>query len=102
MRSNHDIRAPITRMLGERSPMLLEHIYLFDRSTIVRLLANSGLEVVECRSLNNSYTLDYALKMLPLPAFLKRPMGAVSSAPGFSSLSLRVPGGNIVTVGRRR
>jgi SAM-dependent methyltransferase len=100
---NHDIRAPITQLLGERSPMYdVEHIYLFDRSTITRLLSNAGFDVMESRSLTNSYTLDYALKMFPFPTFFKTMLGAVLSAAGMSSLSLRVPGGNIVTIGRRR
>jgi SAM-dependent methyltransferase len=99
---NHDIRSAMTRFLGERSPMYdVEHIFLFDRSTISRLLASNGFEVVECRSLYNSYTFDYALKMFPLPRFLKGPVGALLGATGLGSMSVRVPAGNIVTVARR-
>jgi SAM-dependent methyltransferase len=99
---NHDIRAPITRLLGERSPMYdIEHIYLFDRSTIQILFANCGFDVVDCRSLLNSYTLGYALKMFPLPSAVKRAIAPLFKVRGLASMKLRVPGGNMVTVGRK-
>ena len=99
---NHDIRAPITRLLGERSPMYdIEHIYLFDQSTIQRLFRNAGFSVLACRSLYNSYTLDYALKMFPLPSPLKTAAARRLSALGLADLSIRVPGGNMVTVGHK-
>jgi SAM-dependent methyltransferase len=99
---NHDIRAAITRLLGEKSPMYdVEHIFLFDRTTMTRLLANAGFSVVACRTLYNSYTMDYAIKMFPLPTALKRGVGRMISALGMASISFRVPGGNMVTVARR-
>lgn len=100
---NHNIRAPITRVLGERSPMYdIEHIYLFDRSTIQRLFVNSGFDVVKCRALRNSYTFDYALKMLPLPSLVKKPISSALDVSRLGRLSVRVPGGNMVTVGRKQ
>jgi SAM-dependent methyltransferase len=100
---NHDIRAPIARLLGERSPMYdVEHIYLFDRFTIQTLFVNCGFEVLGCRSLQNSYTLDYALKMFPLPAAVKSVIGSAIKSIGIASLTVRLPGGNMVTLGRKR
>ena len=99
---NHDIRAPITRLLGERSPMYdVEHVYLFDRSTMRRLLVNAGFTVLTCRPLHNSYTMDYILKMFPLPAFVKRGVHAMLVALGMTTASVRVPGGNMVTIAHR-
>ncbi len=99
---NHNIRAPVTRILGERSPMFdIEHIYLFDRRTIRRLLANHGFKIERTGSLWNSYTVEYALKMVPLPNGLR---GAViNSARIFrlGALTFRLPGGNMVSVARR-
>ena len=100
---NHDIRAPITRLLGEKSPMYdIEHIYLFDRSTIQRLFITAGFDVLDCRSLLNSYTLDYALKMFPLPSALKDRVCRLVKSSGLASVTLRVPGGNMITVGRKK
>jgi SAM-dependent methyltransferase len=100
---NHDIRAPITRLLGEHSPMYdIEHIYLFDRSTICKLFVKSGFDVSYCRPLRNSYTVDYALKMLPLPSLFKGLIQSITSAVGLGSVAVRVPGGNMVTLGKKR
>lgn len=100
---NHDIRAPIARLLGEKSPMFdIEHIYLFDRSTIRKLFVNARFDVLDCRALHNSYTLEYALKMFPLPSFLKAPAVSLLKFTDLASATVRVPGGNMVTVGRKR
>jgi SAM-dependent methyltransferase len=103
MAINHNIQAFITRILGERSPMYdIEHIYLFDKSTIRRLFTANGFEVTRVADLSNSYTLGYAVKMFPFPAALKN--GIVRALEGISlaGRSLRVPAGNMVTVGRKR
>ena len=50
----------------------IEHIYLFDKRTVSRLLQNNGYDVIAVRNTPNSYTLSYALKMFPLPGALKR------------------------------
>lgn len=100
---NHDIRSPITRLLGERSPMYdIEHIYLFDRSTIRKLFVNCGFDVLECRTLYNSYTFDYALKMFPFPPQLKKTAAMLLKIFGLSRRGMRVAGGNMVTIGRKR
>lgn len=100
---NHDIRAPITRLLGKKSPMFdIEHIYLFDRSTIKKLFFNAGFTVLDCRALRNSYTLEYALKMFPLPWIVKSSAAQLLKSIGLESATVRVPGGNMVTVGQKR
>ena len=102
MAINHNIRALITRILGERSPMYdIEHIYLFDKSTIRQLFLANGFEVTRVSGLSNSYTLAYALKMFPLPDRLKTVI--VQMLKGvLADVSLRIPAGNMVTVGRKR
>jgi SAM-dependent methyltransferase len=102
MTINHNIRALITRVLGERSPMFdIEHIYLFDKSTIRRLFTANGFEVIRVSGLSNSYTLGYAIKMFPLPGGMKRGMLRLLKGP-LADVNFRIPAGNMVTVGRKR
>ena len=69
---NHNIRSWFPRIFGERCPMYdIEHIYLFDKRTVARLLENNGFDMVKVRNIPNSYTLSYAVKMFPLPNVLK-------------------------------
>ena len=99
---NHDIRAPITRLLGQRSPMYdIEHVFLFDRRTMTRLLIGAGFAVDVCRRLSNAYTLDYAVKMLPLPAGVKGLADRLLGLFGMGRVSVHVPGGNMATIARR-
>jgi SAM-dependent methyltransferase len=100
---NHNIRALITRMLGEKSPMFdIEHIYLFDKHTIRKIFEANGFEVSRWANLSNSYRLAYAVKMFPFPAWIKNRMASALEMSFFSHWNLRVPAGNMVTIGRKR
>lgn len=100
---NHNIRAFITKVLGEKSPMYdIEHICLFDKKTIRLLFEANGFEVTHTSNLKNSYTVAYAAKMFPLPAWIKSRMVRILEGGPFSHMNLRLAAGNMVTVGRKR
>lgn len=100
---NHNIRSWLPRLLGEGCPMYdIEHIYLFDRKTAAQLLETTGYEVVRVANIPNSYTLSYATKMFPLPGLLKRSLIALLDRIGLSASCVRLPAGNMVSVGRKR
>jgi 2-polyprenyl-3-methyl-5-hydroxy-6-metoxy-1,4-benzoquinol methylase len=99
---NHNIRSWLPRVLGERCPMYdIEHIYLFDKQTVAQLLQNNGFEVVGVRNIPNSYTLSYAIKMFPFPGLVKRLVLSLCSKVGMDSVRLRLPAGNMVSIGRK-
>jgi len=99
---NHNIRSWFPRVLGERCPMYdIEHIYLFDKKTVAQLLRNNGFEVVGVRNIPNSYTLSYAVKMFPFPQVLKRLALSLCEKAGIASFCIRLPAGNMVTIGRK-
>jgi 2-polyprenyl-3-methyl-5-hydroxy-6-metoxy-1,4-benzoquinol methylase len=100
---NHNIRSWMPRLLGEGCPMYdIEHIYLFDRKTAAQLLEATGYEVVRVANISNSYMLSYAIKMLPLPGLLKRSLIALGERTGLDSWRIRLPAGNMVSIGRKR
>jgi SAM-dependent methyltransferase len=100
---NHNIRSWLLRLLGERCPMFdIEHIYLFDKRTVAKLLRDNGLDVVAVRNIPNSYMLSYAVKMFPLPPTVKRLALALCRKLGLHSLRIRLPAGNMVSIGRKR
>jgi SAM-dependent methyltransferase len=97
---NHNIRAPITRFFGEKSPMFdIEHIYLFDKKTFRLLLSKTGFDVIRSESIRNSYTVQHALNMLPLPQRVRQMTRGIADRLGAASLSLSFPAGNMVAVG---
>ena len=99
---NHNIRAFITKVLGEKSPMYdIEHIFLFDKKTIRRIFNANGFEVTRGANLSNSYTLAYAAKMFPFPEWIKSRLVPVLESGLWGRWNFRVPAGNMVTVGRK-
>lgn len=99
---NHNIRSWLPRVLGERCPMYdIEHIYLFDKWTVAQLLQKNGFEVIGVRNIPNSYTLSYAVKMFPLPHLAKRLALALCEKFGMASFRVRLPAGNMVSIGRK-
>lgn len=100
---NHNIRSCMSRILGENSPMYdLAHIYLFDKSTMRRILERHGFEVVYVQSLWNHYTLAHGLKMFPFPRSVKQRLIELSKRLGLAERTLRVAAGNMVSVARKR
>jgi len=92
----HDRRAWSARVLGRRSPIYdIEHLQLFDRSTVRALLERSGFERIEVHGLVNRYPLAYWLRLARAPAGLTRMLGRVASLP------VAVPAGNLWAVGYR-
>jgi SAM-dependent methyltransferase len=99
---NHDIKSWLPRLLGERCPMYdIEHIFLFDKKTVTRLLRKNGFEAVAARNTANSYTLGYALKMFPLPRLVKSALQFLAGAMNANGWRVRLPAGNMVSLGRK-
>ena len=69
---HHDAGAWTHRLLGERSPIIdVEHIYLYDRRTMARILAKNGFEILRVFSVQNRYPIYYWTGMAPIPSGLK-------------------------------
>jgi SAM-dependent methyltransferase len=66
----HDVDAMVNRVFRESSPVFdIEHIFLFNKSTLAALTENSGFDVISVGDLRNTYTVAYWLKYAP---FLKK------------------------------
>jgi SAM-dependent methyltransferase len=98
----HDYRAPINRALGRRSPIIdIEHLQLFCRPSLRRLLSAAGLEVVGIRGISNRYPLRYWLRLAPLPTKLKSTAMKALSACGAADLCVKLNVGNLMSLGRK-
>jgi SAM-dependent methyltransferase len=99
---NHNVESASARLLGERSPIVdIEHTYLYSPNTMSRLLVDRGFEVLQAGAVFNSYTLNYLTRLLPLPAWMKRPLLATLRATRLGRACLRVPLGNLYVVARK-
>ncbi len=96
----HNRRALSARVLGRKSPIFdIEHLQLFSRASLRRLLAAAGFEGIDVRPIVNRYPLSYWLRLLPLPARLKRSVRRVLTRTPAGRVPLPLPAGNLVAVG---
>lgn len=93
----HDVESWSAKLLGSFSPIFdIEHIYLFSKSTLSRLLEESGVKVLDAGSYANTYPLGYWLRMLPAAGALA---GILPSL--MLNIPLRIRAGNIYAFGRK-
>jgi SAM-dependent methyltransferase len=96
----HDYLAPLNRLLGRRSPIIdIEHLQLFCRPSLERLLQDAGLPPREIHALVNRYPLRYWLRLTPLPGGLKRAAGGLLGLTGLNRVRLGVNVGNLFALG---
>jgi len=68
----HDIGSMFACLLGKRCPMIdIQHVILYDKSTIATLFRNNGFNVLDIFGVVNRYPLRYWLKLSPLPQMMK-------------------------------
>jgi SAM-dependent methyltransferase len=73
---SHDYQHWLMRLLGAHSPIIdIEHLQIFSRSSLERLLTRAGFAPVSIEAFGNCYPLHYWFRLLPVPALLKRPLG---------------------------
>jgi SAM-dependent methyltransferase len=99
----HDYQSIVNRLLGKRSPIIdIEHMQLFSRQSTRTMFENANLQDVQVASFTNRYSLQYWLRLSPLPKILKSPLGPILRSDPLSAIRLGVNVGNIVTIGFRR
>ncbi len=98
----HDVDALQARVLGKRSPIFdVEHVYLFNRSTLRRLFREHGFDVLSVGSVANSYPLRYWVAMFPLPAGVRKGVAAAVTFLRLGGLSAPLRAGNIFIIARK-
>ena len=98
----HNFRAPLARVLGQRSPIYdIEHLQLFSPPSLTRLYEQAGFMEIDVRPLRNAYPLAYWLKLMPLPKTVKSVLLASLPA-SIGQLIIPVKAGNIVATGVKR
>lgn len=85
----HNIDALAAKILGERCPMIdIEHIFLFNKSTLNTIFAHNGFTVSNVFDVANTYPLAYYFHLLPIFKHIK-----LSSSLGNVRLTMKM--GNI-------
>jgi SAM-dependent methyltransferase len=98
----HDYTALLNRVLGRRSPIIdIEHLQLFCRPSLDRLLHGAGLRSQTAHTLVNRYPLHYWLRLTPLPGGVKRALASLFGLARLGHVRLGVNVGNLIAIGRK-
>lgn len=99
----HNRKAVSARLLGRRSPIYdIEHLQLFSRGSIRRLLEASGFCDVRTLWVVNRYPISYWLRLAPLPSLLKKTLIAASLSVGLGRVPIALPAGNLAAIAFRK
>jgi SAM-dependent methyltransferase len=99
---NHNVRSWSARILGERSPIVdIEHTYLYSPATMERILLKAGFVEPLVRSVRNTYSLAYLLRLVPLPAGIKSSFLPALRASPAGRIRMTVPLGNLCLIARK-
>jgi SAM-dependent methyltransferase len=96
----HDYRSFVNKALGMRSPIIdIEHMQLFSKKSIQEMFIRAGYKDISVSSFVNSYSIQYWLRLSPLPKLMKAAISKLFSFLGLNKQYLSVNVGNTFTVG---
>lgn len=99
----HDYRSLVNRLLGRRSPIIdIEHLQLFSRQSIRYLFENVGYSDVKVSAFVNRYSLQYWIRLAPLPHVIKRFLSKFMARVGLDHVKLGVNVGNLIAAGYKK
>jgi len=99
---SHNVKFILTKILGERSPMYdIEHIYLFDKTTIRKLLEKNGFRVIYVKNMMSRYTIGHILKMFPFPGSIKTFLLKACNFLKIADKAIKINGGNMVALAQK-
>ena len=99
---NHNVDAPLARLLGERCPIFdVEHTYLYSPATMTRMFTSHGLVPRQGGTVVNRYSLDYLCRLAPAPAGLKRLARSWLESSRIGRWRLWAPLGNLYLVAQK-
>lgn len=98
----HDSQGLSVKLFGERSPIFdIEHIYLFNKTTLAELFKRYRFNIVEVGDLINTYPMSYWLQMSGLADKIKETGQKILKYLHLKTKPLSFSGGNIFLVARK-
>ena len=96
----HDYRSFVNRLMGKRSPIIdIEHVQIFSRNSIKELFLRTGFEKISVESFINKYSLNYWLKLSPIPTAAKKILGLLFTSTIFRGWRIGLNVGNTIAAG---
>jgi SAM-dependent methyltransferase len=98
----HDTEGLSVRLFGEKSPIFdIEHIYLFNPSTLSDIFKKNRYRVEEIFNVKNSYPLSYWFRMTPIPKGIKLYLNKFLDSTHLGRIPFSLSAGNIGIIARK-
>jgi len=99
---NHNIESWSARLMKDRSPIIdIEHTYLYSPATITHLFESRGFKVRRVGPTYNRYTINYLMRLVPLPTALKTPFLNLLKGSPLGRIPLSILLGNLFIVAQK-
>ncbi len=99
----HNWQGVLNRILGLRSPIIdIEHLQLFNPSSVTSLLEIVGFENIKVQPILNSYPIKYWLRLTPLPVSIKSVIETILKKVSLSEIKIPMRVGNLLAVGLKK
>jgi hypothetical protein len=96
----HDYHSLVNRLLGKRSPIIdIEHLQLFSNRSLQYMFQHTGFVKCSARAFVNSYSLQYWVRLAPMPGELKNAAASMLHTIGAHKVKLGVNVGNLIAAG---
>lgn len=98
----HDYNSLVNRLLGKKSPIIdIEHMQLFSQPSIVELFKRAEFTDISAMPFSNRYSLNYWLRLTPLPKIMKRALHQIGHFTGLGQFKMSFNVGNTIAAGFR-
>jgi 2-polyprenyl-3-methyl-5-hydroxy-6-metoxy-1,4-benzoquinol methylase len=92
---SHNVDSFSAKLMGEKSPIFdIEHVQLFSKKTIAKILEKNYFKVVKVFDIINTYTLNYWISLAPLPKSVRSSFKKISSTLGLKDKKISIKPGN--------
>ncbi len=98
----HDTQGLSVKLFGEGSAIFdIEHIYLFNKSTLQQIFAQHGFKNIQVINIKNRYPLHYWWRMIPIPPFLKKLGLKIMELTKLGEIPIAIKAGNIAVIAQK-
>lgn len=98
----HNSNGLSVKLFGEKSAIFdVEHIYLFNPKSLHKIFSRNGFKIVEIFNVINKYSVNYWLKMVPLPNLVKLTLLKIFNVTKLGKVPFSISPGNIGIVAER-
>lgn len=98
----HNSGSNLVKILGEKTPIFdIEHTYLYDKSTLRKIIEKNNFEVIKVINIANAYSLRYWTRILPFGTGLKKRVEKITGLLHLEKVILKIKAGNIGIVAKK-